>query len=219
METFSALFELASVSLACRDQDTLLKTFAARVGSTLGARAVFVWTNGASSKDAEGLVCRTRWNEAGERLAPLGESVSEGLLAEVYESAETRRVNSKEIAAEDFEHLDEPSRARVNPPSSSPSPAPNAPKASSKFSTNAPVNSPPKMPTFSKKPAASPVPRSPTSKPSKANGNLSFSLWSVSPLSTISAAPSLPLSNSASSCPSSPEKFATLWAPEPASSG
>jgi GAF domain-containing protein len=113
METFSALFELASVSLACRDQDTLLKTFAARVGATLGARAVFVWSNGASSKDAEGLVCRTRWNEAGERLAPLGESVSEGLLAEVYESAETRRVNSKEIAAEDFEHLDEPSRARV----------------------------------------------------------------------------------------------------------
>ena len=102
METFSALFELASVSLACRDQDTLLKTFAARVGATLGARAVFVWTNGASSKDAEGLVCRTRWNEAGERFAPQSESVSEGLLAEVYESAETRRVSSKEISADDF---------------------------------------------------------------------------------------------------------------------
>ena len=95
METFSALFELASVSLACRDQDTLLKTFAARVGATLGARAVFVWTNGSSSKDAEGLICRTRWNEAGERFAPLGDSVSEGLLTEVYESAETRRVSSK----------------------------------------------------------------------------------------------------------------------------
>src|SRR5271156_3822609 len=113
METFSALFELASVSLACRDQDTLLKTFAARVGATLGARAVFVWTNGASSKNAQGLVCRTRWNEAGERFAPQNESVSEGLLAEVYESAETRRVSSKEISADDFEHLDEPSRARV----------------------------------------------------------------------------------------------------------
>src|SRR5271163_3601681 len=113
METFSALFELASVSLACRDQDTLLKTFAARVGATLGARAVFVWTNGASSKDAQGLVCRTRWNEAGERFAPQNESVSEGLLSEVYESAETRRVSNKEITADDFEHLDEPSRARV----------------------------------------------------------------------------------------------------------
>ncbi len=113
METFSALFELASVSLACRDQDTLLKTFAARVGATLGARAVFVWTNGASSKGAEGLVCRTRWNEAGERFTPQDESVSEGLLAEVYESAATRRVSSKEISADDFVHLDEPSRARV----------------------------------------------------------------------------------------------------------
>ncbi len=41
METSSALFELASVSLACRDQDTLLKTFAARIGSTLGAIAGF----------------------------------------------------------------------------------------------------------------------------------------------------------------------------------
>src|ERR1700689_693410 len=113
METFSALFELASVSLACRDQDTLLKTFAARVGATLGARAVFVWTNGASSRGAEGLVCRTRWNEAGERFGPQGESFSEGPLPEVYHPAKTRPVGGKEIAADDFEHLDEPSRARV----------------------------------------------------------------------------------------------------------
>ena len=54
-----------------------------------------------------------RWNEPGERFAPLSEAVSEGLLADVYESAETRRVSSKEITADDFEHLDEPSRARV----------------------------------------------------------------------------------------------------------
>src|ERR1700691_1364624 len=101
METFSALFELASVSLACRDQDTLLKTFAARVGATLGARAVFVWTNGASSRGAEGLVCRTRWNEAGERFAPPGECVSEGLLAEVYQSAETRRVRGTDTPPRD----------------------------------------------------------------------------------------------------------------------
>ena len=119
METSSALFELASVSLACRDQDTLLKTFAARVGATLGARAVFVWTNGSSSSSSQssngsqGLVCRMRWNEPGERLAPLGEAVSEGLLAEIYESAETRRLSGKEVAGDGFEHLDDPSRARV----------------------------------------------------------------------------------------------------------
>ena len=40
METSAALFELASVTLACRDQDTLLKTVAARVGAAARARAV-----------------------------------------------------------------------------------------------------------------------------------------------------------------------------------
>src|SRR5580658_8358515 len=121
METSSALFELASVSLACRDQDTLLKTFAARVGATLGARAVFVWTTASSSNGsrgsngtgAAGLVCRMRWNEPGERLVPLGEAVSEGLLAEIYESATTRRLGGKEVADDGFEHLDDASRARV----------------------------------------------------------------------------------------------------------
>jgi GAF domain-containing protein/multidrug resistance efflux pump len=121
METSSALFELASVALACRDQDTLLKTFAARVGATLGARAVFVWTSppssngsrGANGAGAAGLVCRMRWNEPGERLAPLGEAVSEGLLAEVYESAATRRLGGKEVAGDAFEHLDDASRPRV----------------------------------------------------------------------------------------------------------
>src|SRR5580693_540138 len=120
METSSALFELASVALACRDQDTLLKTFAARVGATLGARAVFVWANAASNgsggshgTEASGLVCRMRWNEPGERLVPLGEAVSEGLLAEIHESAATRRFGGKEVADDGFEHLDDASRARV----------------------------------------------------------------------------------------------------------
>jgi hypothetical protein len=78
METSSALFELASVALACRDQDTLLKTFAARVGATLGARAVFVWTDAASHRsggsngtEASGLVCRMRWNTSTTPAAPV----------------------------------------------------------------------------------------------------------------------------------------------------
>ena len=49
METSAALFELASVSLACRDQDTLLKTFAARVGSFVGAKALLVWLGDANT--------------------------------------------------------------------------------------------------------------------------------------------------------------------------
>ena len=110
METSSALFELASVSLACRDQDTLLKTFAARVGTTLGARAVLVWT---SNGTAEELICRMRWTEPGERLHPTELPVSGGTLAILYRSAATRRLPAREIVVEDLEHLDEFSRTRV----------------------------------------------------------------------------------------------------------
>src|SRR5580700_9084559 len=110
METTSALFELASVSLACRDQDTLLKTFAARVGATLGARAVFVWMH---DQGAEALICRTRWIETGERIVPVSDPVSEGPLAVVFESAITSRLSSQDLSLEDLEHLEETSRIRV----------------------------------------------------------------------------------------------------------
>jgi RND family efflux transporter MFP subunit len=110
METSSALFELASVSLACRDQDTLLKTFAARVGAKLGARAVLVWM---ADPESEGLVCRMRWTEPGERLNPADEPVTEGPLVVVYESAVTSRLSAAEISPEALEHLEETSRTRV----------------------------------------------------------------------------------------------------------
>jgi hypothetical protein len=103
METSSALFELASVSLACRDKDTLLKTFAARVGTTLGARAVLVWTPDGAS---EGLVCKMRWTEPGERLHPSEVAVGSGTLLEMYQTAATRRLPAREITPEDLEHLD-----------------------------------------------------------------------------------------------------------------
>jgi GAF domain-containing protein/biotin carboxyl carrier protein len=109
METSAALFELASVSLACRDQDTLLKTFAARVGAAAGARAVLIWLGDGDS----GLTCRARWSEPGERFNPSGQAVSTGLLVEVFDSVETRRFGGREIASEDFSHLDEASRTRV----------------------------------------------------------------------------------------------------------
>ena len=110
MEPTAALFELASVSLACRDQDTLLKTFVARVGAALGARAVLVWLLDA---EAEGLACQVRWSEPGERLNPANERVSEGLLVEIFESGETRRLGGREIAPDDFSHLEEATRTRV----------------------------------------------------------------------------------------------------------
>jgi RND family efflux transporter MFP subunit len=114
MESSSALYELACVSLACRDQDTLLKTFAARVGAALGARGVLVWT---SDPEAEGLTCRMRWVEPGERLNPAGETPEEGLLTEVYESFSesggARRLAAREIEADALSHLEEASRGRV----------------------------------------------------------------------------------------------------------
>ncbi len=109
MESSAALFELASVSLACRDQDTLLKTVAARVGAAVGARAVLVWIG----EPDPGLVCRSRWSDPGERIGLADGPISQGLLAEVCESGETRRLSVKQIVAEDLTHLDETSRGRV----------------------------------------------------------------------------------------------------------
>lgn len=124
MESSDALFELASVSLACRDQDTLLKTFAARIAAALGARAVLVWITDPAS---ESLVCRMRWTEPGERFQPFEDAVSEGLLAEVYESGGTRRLSAREISAEDLTHLDAASRARVKAALYAPLPGANQP--------------------------------------------------------------------------------------------
>ena len=100
------------MSLACRDQDTLLKTFAARAGAALGARAVLVWTPDSESEETE-LVCRARWTEPGERFNAVEESVNNGFLTDVFDSAETRRLAGREISAEDLSHLDEASRVRV----------------------------------------------------------------------------------------------------------
>jgi GAF domain-containing protein/multidrug resistance efflux pump len=109
MEASAALFELASVSLACRDQDTLLKTVAARVGSVVGARTVLIWTGAPDP----GLICRARWSDPGERINPEGTPVTEGILAEVSESGETRRLGAKQISTDELSHLDDTSRGRV----------------------------------------------------------------------------------------------------------
>jgi RND family efflux transporter MFP subunit len=109
METSAALFDLASVSLACRDQDTLLKTFAARVGAAVGARAVLIWLGGPD----QGLTCAIRWSEPGERFSAADGPISNGLLAAVRESGETRCFNARELALQDLSHLDEASRSRV----------------------------------------------------------------------------------------------------------
>lgn len=113
MQTSSALFELATVSLACRDRDTFLKNFSARVGAELGARAVLVWTCNPEAEDPE-LVCRMCWTQPGERFAPVTEPVSDGLLSEVSSSATSRRFGKKDLDPDDLSHLDESSRTRLH---------------------------------------------------------------------------------------------------------
>ncbi|HKW87548.1 MAG TPA: GAF domain-containing protein [Candidatus Acidoferrales bacterium] len=137
MEPSSSLFELATVYYACRDTDTLLKTFAGRMGAALGARGVLVWlraeeaaetgeeaaeeTSEAGEEVADGeeepsgaaLVCRASWLAPGERFEAVAEQTSEGLLAEVLENGETIEFSSEENEADSLTHLSESSRARV----------------------------------------------------------------------------------------------------------
>jgi RND family efflux transporter MFP subunit len=110
MEQLSALFDLATSYHSCRDLDTLLKTFAAKLASQAGARSVLVWLAGA---DSEGLQCRARWGEAGERLDPVGEAVAEGMLAELLQATHARRLGGDEIDLESLVHLVKGHRERV----------------------------------------------------------------------------------------------------------
>ena len=111
MEPSTALLELAGVSLACRDRETLLKTFAARLGPELQARAVLIWL---APKGEDGFSCRARWAEPGERLGPVAESVNEGVLSELSEDgAAARRYSSAEIEPEQLVHLEESQRGKV----------------------------------------------------------------------------------------------------------
>jgi GAF domain-containing protein len=112
METTSALFELATVSLACRDRDTFLKNFSARIGAALGAKAVLVWTAGPGAEEP-GFVCRLCWAEPGERFTPVEEPVHDGLLSEASASASARRLSARELSSADYSHLEEASRRQV----------------------------------------------------------------------------------------------------------
>ncbi|HEV2171646.1 MAG TPA: GAF domain-containing protein, partial [Candidatus Binatus sp.] len=129
------MFELATVYYSCRDTDTLLKTFAGRLGTTLGARGVLVWlcsaTNGATSSAAEAekadeaereesgeespasLACRAVWLAPGERFDPSAEIVSEGLLTDVVSSGETLQFFSEGDKVDSLAHFAESARARV----------------------------------------------------------------------------------------------------------
>jgi RND family efflux transporter MFP subunit len=112
MQTTSALFELATVSLACRDRDTFLKSFCARVGADLSAKAVLVWTFDAEVQVPR-LLCRICWSQPGESFAPIEQPVADGLLSEVCASGPSRCLHKKDFDSGDLSHLDESTRERV----------------------------------------------------------------------------------------------------------
>jgi RND family efflux transporter MFP subunit len=86
-----------------------MKTVAARVAAAVGARAVLIWLGDPDP----GLVCRSRWNDPGERINLSVGPVSEGVLADVLESGETRRFGAGQVDVDELAHLDEASRGRV----------------------------------------------------------------------------------------------------------
>jgi RND family efflux transporter MFP subunit len=102
MENSSALVELASVLFACRDRSTLRRTFVARVGSAIGARAVFLWL--AEGEEGE-LASRARWNEPDEKLSPASDRVADGILAAAFAESSVYRASGKEIDADSLAHF------------------------------------------------------------------------------------------------------------------
>lgn len=139
MEPSSSLLELATVYYACRDTETLLKTFAGRLGTSLDARAVLVWLRdedgaGASEESqqksdaaesetqAEGesegepspaIKLRTSWFAPGEQFDAAGDSVTEGFPVRVLEEGGTVQFSPESDDEESLAHLSEASRAGV----------------------------------------------------------------------------------------------------------
>jgi len=110
MEKFAPLAELAGVLFACRDLETLRKTFVARVAVALGARASFLWIAG---DNEEGLRCQAQWTDSGERLTPVRDGVSDGILVTAYEDASPLRLSGKELDREAFTQFPAPQRAAI----------------------------------------------------------------------------------------------------------
>jgi RND family efflux transporter MFP subunit len=110
-EHLATFFDLADYH-ACRDVDSLMKTFLLRTAGQLDAEAAFVWLADAASK---GLVCSQRWCAAGARFEPSLEPVTEGWLVEVLHSRRARHLPKagEPLDADSLAHLAENDRERV----------------------------------------------------------------------------------------------------------
>ncbi|MEE8200814.1 MAG: GAF domain-containing protein [Candidatus Acidoferrales bacterium] len=121
MEHLSSLFELATAYHACRNVDTLLKSFASQLASRVGARAVLVWL---FSDTEDEKLCRGRWSEAGVVFEPSPEPVTEGLLVDMLEATRAQRLSARQIKPDRLIHLAENDRERVKSALYAPIPGP-----------------------------------------------------------------------------------------------
>lgn len=128
-ELSSNLLELATIYYACRDTETLLKTFAGRMGLSLGARSVLVWLRedapAAEKPEAEedddsiespatlALKLGAVWFASGEYVEAAADSVTEGLPVQALESGDTLRFSSESNGSERLAHLASASRLQV----------------------------------------------------------------------------------------------------------
>lgn len=112
MQMMSELLELASVALACRDPDTLLKTLSSRAGTALDARAALVWLNNPQTRK---LVCRATWSDPGEArlLAHLNGVGKIGILEEVCKSEKSKRLCASDLGNAKLIHLNDDFRAHL----------------------------------------------------------------------------------------------------------
>lgn len=118
----SALIELATLYYSCANTDTLLRTFAARLGMGLGAGAVHVWL----PENGEGLRCRTRWSVPGEAIEPEEEPEEGSPLFEAMDDGETIEWRPGAEETDELGHLTPPSRAKVKAALYLPLPGPRA---------------------------------------------------------------------------------------------
>jgi GAF domain-containing protein/biotin carboxyl carrier protein len=119
----AALIELATLYYSCANTDTLLRTFAARLGVGLGAGTVHVWL----PENGAGLMCRARWSEPGAVIEPESDPDEESPLHEAMEGGETLEWRPEEDGAGELGHLARHDRERVKAALYLPLPGPRAP--------------------------------------------------------------------------------------------
>lgn len=124
----SSLLELATIYYACRDTETVLKTFAGRMGSSLGAQGVLVWlrdsvrgegpTSNGDGQPVEAeteikLKLRAKWFAAGVRVEAAADAIEDGLPVKALQNGEPLRFSSESDGSESLAHLSGASRKAV----------------------------------------------------------------------------------------------------------